>query len=86
MSDQADFIEIGSNLVVPERSRSAPQLYDFALVLAEDAQVFAGDVERWGASLTPADAVRLFGRRLRQTARRLAPEFDLPIFQTINDG
>ena len=46
MSDQADFIEIGSNLAVPECSRSISQLYEFALALAEDAQVFAGDVER----------------------------------------
>ena len=86
MSDQADFIEIGSNLAVPECSRPISQFCEFALALAEDAQVFAGDVERWGTSLTPAAAVRLFGRRLRQTARRLAPEFDLPIFQTISDG
>ena len=86
MSDQADFIEIGSNLAVPECSRSISQFCEFALALAEDAQVFAGDVERWGASLTPADAVRLFGKTLRQTARRLAPEFDLPIFQMISDG
>ena len=77
MFDQAD---------VPECSRSISHLYEFALALAEDAQVFAGDVERWGAGLTPADAVRLFGRKLRQTARRLDPPSDLPIFQPIGDG
>lgn len=82
MSDQADFTEISSNL--PESSRSAPQLRDLALVLAEDAQVFAGQLEVWGASLTPADAVRLFGKKLREKARLLAPESDLPIVQTMS--
>jgi len=70
----ADVVEIGPNLIVLESSASAPQFCELALLLAEDAQLFAAAIELRGTALTPADAVRLFGRKLRETARRLAPE------------
>ena len=69
-----DLAEIDANFVVLESSRSIPQFCEFALLLAEDAQLFAGAIELWEATLTPAEAVRLFGRKLRETARRLTPE------------
>ena len=80
----ADSAEIDSGLVVLELLRAPFEFCEFALALAEDAQVFAGAIELSGAPLTPADAVRLFGRKLRETARRLAPQSHSPVFQTMS--
>jgi len=84
----ADLAEIEPNFVVLESSRSIPQFCEFALLLAEDAQVFAGAIELRETTLTPAEAVRLFGRKLRETARRLAPEQAPADFQSslLNSG
>ena len=68
----ANSTEPDPELIVLELSWSASQFYEFALLVAEDAQIFAGAIELRGATLSPADAVRLFGRKLQDTARRLA--------------
>lgn len=77
----ADFAEMNPNLVVLESLRSTPYFSEFALLLAEDAQVFAGAIEPLGGRITPAEAVRLFGKKLRETARRVAQGAELPAFQ-----
>lgn len=42
------------------------------MVFAEDAQVLAADIELMSLDLSPGDAVRLFGKKLRAMAHYYA--------------
>lgn len=61
--------------------KSLSLIHDIALILAEDAQIFAAHIECLEGTLPPADAIRLFAKKLRRIAMDFAPLGELGAFR-----